>query len=112
MSRSSQEACTNGPNACSSLFGQAQCEYTPGICGTGLATAPDIATAQLHDSYLHSNANHAVLYEWSCPPDLPPGALPSGSGFLCYVSKDMCNDGETAALLPHNFVVVASSSFR
>ena len=89
-----QEACNNGPNACGPLFGRTHCEFTPGICGTGLATAPDIATAQLHDSFLHAAAARSLSFDWSCPADDPPGGLPTGAGFLCYVTEEACDNGE------------------
>ena len=83
---SSAEDCALGPNACLSYAApNTNCSLQRSICATGAA----------------GSATDAV-YSWFCQIDMPHGAVPTGSGALCYTSKDACDSGPNACDPIHN----------
>ena len=73
---------------CGSSFSSAVCTVQDAICATGQAGSSADAT-----------------YNYFCLPDLPNGALPTGSGALCYTQLGACNNGPNACNSTYQCVV-------
>ena len=72
----SSASCNVGPNACT-FAGSAGCTVELGTCSTGQAAV-------------------SSEHQWFCGTDNPPGALPAGSGALCYSTASACLTGARA----------------
>ena len=96
----SQAACNVGANSCDSTA--APCAHTTGICGSGAAGGASTLPIMLHAAPGSGAATSPATspdtsYSWFCPTDEPVGALPAGSGALCYDTAANCANGPLPA---------------
>ena len=91
---SSIQACNLGANSCNSTHNPtAQCTLQLGICATGQAAAAGSQLVSLHTSVNGGDSAPVVMgFKYFCPNDLPPLALPAGSGVLCFATQAACHN--------------------